>query len=252
MGNVETTGNDDNLEYSNCKTIYCIRHAESESNKAKKQTATWLSADFWDKGLDVDIKDPTLTHKGINEIKALKNNIMKHDFISKENIQLIVVSPLIRAIDTCLGIFGEIKLKHKNIKILVHPYLRPILTSTSAVGNFTSNDIKNKFGKQLDCSLLTKDKWWEKDYISNKNNISNNMANDDIKIHYETKDELLNRIKKFKIWLWNRKEKNIIIVGHCGYLRNFLNKWMYIVNCQLIKSLLIKDNIVKFDNYTFQ
>ena len=101
------------------KTIFLIRHAESEENrrigslKAAFKSLIRLSLP---KSEDVKAAcelirvdqqiDSNVSEFGQQQIKYMANVIEESNFIQKHQIQLVAHSPLIRARDTCRGLFG--------------------------------------------------------------------------------------------------------------------------------------------------
>ena len=57
------------------KILYCIRHAQSESNKARRSISTYLNTEFWSKKCDVNIKDPQISEKGEKQIAKLQRSL---------------------------------------------------------------------------------------------------------------------------------------------------------------------------------
>ncbi len=67
----------------------------------------------------------------------------------------------------------------------------------------------------------------------------------------ETGDEVKHRLKRFKLFLSNRHEQNIVIVSHCGFLRELLNLWKSIGNCGIQKVDMIGAHITDAHKYKF-
>jgi broad specificity phosphatase PhoE len=108
------------------KTIYLIRHAQSTNQQDKL-----IAKSTWEKIITLSglptldeisttvqlLKfdmDSSLTQKGQLQIIHQRDLLIKQDFLQSHHIELILHSPLIRAKETCLGLFS---LHHGNIPI---------------------------------------------------------------------------------------------------------------------------------------
>ncbi len=191
---------------SNDKIIYWIRHGESLSNTSE---------------LNSLIIDPSLTPKGISECESLKKYIKSNDIFN--DIDLVVVSPLTRTLETCFNVFDELIYKVNFISL---DEIREQIDKPCHKRNKISN-IKNKY-KFIDFS---------------------NVINDDIMyLKYkglEPKSNVISRCKWFVKWLKNRKEKNIVVITHGNFLfplfneilKNVSNK-AFFINCEMRKYIL--------------
>jgi len=116
----------------------------------------------------------------------------------KKEIELVLVSPLTRTLETCMNIFGDTE-----IPIISHEFLREY-----PIGEDTCNKrssltlLKNRFPNiefQLD---VDQDTLWKEDYRENM-------------------IELEQRLEKMITYLQSRPEKNIAIVGHSSFFGQF-------------------------------
>ena len=167
------------------KTLYCIRHGTSEHNVRYKEVGNIA---FNEK------MDTQLVNIGINESINLGNTWNKRD-----NIDLVIVSPLTRTLQTCNNIF-----KNTNTNVIVLDNLIEY-PQHSEICNKRQNkhDIKQKY-HTFDFSQLPETREWD----SSKT---------------ETLKELYSRCNNIKKWILNRPEKNICIVAHCSFLLAFMN-----------------------------
>lgn len=324
MGNFTSCTSTSVVESSHStKNLYCIRHAESEANKARKSSSTWLSSDFWDSGFDAGICDPSVSNKGYLQIQKLHRKMVKHDFLKAANIELIITSPLTRTIETAIGLQSysstninsyrnksnintnnisdkntlsqkntetkanaiiiddklvdiceeeEVKdieddwqtieseiLPKNDIPIIAHSDLRPIFKSKSAQGSITKSNLKAKYNGILNVDHIVGEEWWNPKKKQKQQTFMNDMNNeqkndidgdleDDISQFYETQAEFLVRVQRFKKFLASRNEKNIVLVGHCGYIRTFLSKWGYVRNCQIVKAQMTDTTITNVES----
>ena len=95
---------------TNKTVIYFVRHAESLYNRCLRE-----------KGIDPFVFDAPLSAVGKKEA----NEAAK--YLEKERFDLIVSSPLSRAIDTCNIVLSN-QLGEQNTKILLHFHLHERLT----------------------------------------------------------------------------------------------------------------------------
>lgn len=136
--------------------------------------------------------DIELNEKGIAQCQNLCKNFPYHD-----KIDLIVASPLRRAIQTALiGYEPEIK---KGMKVLLMPDLQEVSDMPMDIGS-SQEDLEKQFGDKLDYSRLY-DGWQVK---ADK--------------HATDTDSLLERGGRMRQYLKDRKEKNIVAVFHGSFV----------------------------------
>ena len=164
--------------------LYCIRHGEATHNILYKQLG--MEAFF-----DENFYDTELTDKGFNQSIELGNI-----WNEKNNIDLVIVSPLSRTLQTAMNIF-----KNTSTKIVAYDFLKEY-----PQGKHTCNKRKNKtvlINKfpQIDFLQLDsdEDKMWNPDSI-------------------ESIDSLLQRINKMYDFIDMNNYKNIALVGHNSYI----------------------------------
>tara|TARA_B100000424_G_C22683360_1_gene374133 strand:- start:72 stop:632 length:561 start_codon:yes stop_codon:yes gene_type:complete len=155
--------------------IYFIRHAEGYHN---------LSEKAW------NIKFPRLTEKGIIQANNAKKNI-------PSQIDLILVSPLVRTLETADIIFKSRKNKFISEEFIkekvVNPcdYRQPVL------------EVKDEFN-----------------YVNFDN------INDDYNFNkHENDNDVSKRLELFYDWILNRNENSIAVVSHGQYLYQFINRY---------------------------
>ena len=137
--------------------------------------------------------DAPLTQEG--HIQSIE---LSHSWSQKKDIELILVSPLTRTLETCMNIFGD-----TNINIESHEFLREY-----PIGEDTCNKrssltlLKNRYPK-VDFQLsIDEDILWREDYR-------------------ETVEELEERLQIMINYLKGRKETNIAIIGHSSFFGQF-------------------------------
>lgn len=253
------------------KTLYCIRHAQSEYNETVRNASTWVSPTFWMNGFDPRIRDPKLSILGQNQVNALHKLITKVSFCKTFDIELIVTSPLTRAMQTCLGLFknnikiqsinnmGDVKNDNDNengnenknenenktesktndnsgLKAVAYHELREWMDTYGDVGQNKKELLTmNEFSNYINFDELINDEWWLTH--ANKKNDGNfkTVMDTNGAIIKETKDDIHYRIQLFKEWILQRPENNIVVIGHSRFFREFVGSKNKLHNCQMMR-----------------
>jgi len=168
------------------KQVYCIRHGIAEHNV--------LFHEIGEKAY-MTIEDSNLTDKGI-----IESTILGENWISKNNIELVIVSPLTRTIQTAKNIF-----KNTNVKMFAFDELKEYPGSYELI-----NHRKDK--REL---VLQHHPYINFKFLSEKDNLWHDT-------NIESMESLEKRIVKMKDFILSRKENNIAIVSHSSYLAYFL------------------------------
>lgn len=168
------------------KTLYLIRHGLSLHNEL-----------FYKIGVDAfkhsSVIDAPLIQDGHIQSITLGNN-----WKNKNKIDLVLVSPLTRTLDTCMNIFGS-----SDVNIECYEFLREY-----PIGEDTCNKrsslliLKDKYPKIKFNLLYNNDVLWRED-------------------KRETIEELEIRIKDIKEFVKKRKEKHIAIISHSSLIGKF-------------------------------
>lgn len=195
----------------NIKTLYWIRHGESLSNISES---------------NYKIVDPCLTLKGYEQCELLKKKLEIDKII--DDIDLIVVSPLHRTLETYDNIIE--KKKYKNILTLSLDEIRERIDLPCHKRTLISEK-KNKY------------KFINFDEIKNNHDLMYDKFNG-----MEPKNNVIQRCKWFINWLKNRKEKNIMIITHGNFLLPMFSDVLtnvedksFFLNCELRKNILTSD-----------
>ena len=168
------------------KILHLVRHGHSLHNELFHKIGVQAFR------LQATIDSPLTQEGHIQSIELGQSWQMKKD------IELVLVSPLTRTLETCMNIFGD-----TNIPMISQEFLREY-----PIGEDTCNKrssltlLKNRFPKvefQLD---VDRDTLWKEDYRENM-------------------IELEQRLEKMIIYLQKRPEKNIAIVGHSSFFGQF-------------------------------
>lgn len=171
--------------------VYCIRHGKSTHNVEYDKFGK--SAFYGDRPFDSH-----LVTDGVRQATRLYENWKERKYI-----ELILVSPLQRTLETCECAFG----KYNCIPVIVMDTLLEY-----PQGNHTR---KSKS---------------ELKYVYPSYNFDID-ENPQIYKDKERKEQLKERVESINIWLSNRKEKNIALIGHNSFLKEFLGSEERIIHC---------------------
>ena len=168
------------------KTLYCIRHGYALHNKL-----------FWDIGPRAysEYRDTPLLEKGYEQAKRLNRTWNEID-----DIQLVIVSPCIRTLDTATFIF-----QHRNIPMISKDFLIEYPLGGHEICNKRKNveDLRYMY-PYINFDINDKHLKWsdEKESISKLNN----------------------RIEEMLDWIGNRRETRIAIVSHSSFIGQLKDK----------------------------
>lgn len=172
--------------YNMIKNLYCIRHGYALHNKL-----------FWDIGNKAyeDYFDTPLLKKGYSQAKILNKN-----WKEKNKIELVIVSPCSRTLDTAKFVF-----KDTNVPMIAKDFLIEFPLGGREICNKRKNITDLKFMYP---------------------NISFESNTDELEWSTEDEsiEELEKRIKKMTNWIGKRKERNIAIVSHSSFIGQFKDK----------------------------
>ena len=168
------------------KNLYLIRHGHSLHNEL-----------FHKIGIQAfripQTIDSSLTNEG-----HLQSIELGQSWSKKNEIDLVLVSPLTRTLETCMNIFGD-----TDIPMISEEFLREYPIGEDTCNKRSSlTSLKYKFPKVEFNLDSDEDTLWTQD---NRENI----------------DELEKRLDKMVRYLHGRNEKNIAIVGHSSYFGQF-------------------------------
>lgn len=168
------------------KNLYLIRHGHSLHNEL-----------FHKIGVEA-FRIPLTIDSPLTNIGHLQSIELGQSWQKKREIELVLVSPLTRTLETAMNIFGD-----TDIPMISQEFLREYPIGEDTCNKRSSlTHLKNKYPK-VDFHLETDlDTLWKSDYR-------------------ETIDELEQRLDEMIKYLQKRKEKNIAIVGHSSYFGQF-------------------------------
>lgn len=206
------------------KTVYLIRHAESNENKRLASLERALNQIIKLKlPLKDDVtnafellnfykeQDSRVSSKGKKQIEQLRYKLQKDDFILSNKIQLIAHSPLIRARQTCEGMLESVTSRN-----------------ASNIESFWEGKKAKGVGRVVELDSL--------------------IEQSPIEWLPINRHKFLKRIQEFEMWLQEQPEERIAIVGHSNYFRSMLNLPYKFDNCDVweIKYIPIKQCFESF------
>jgi len=180
------------------RRIVLIRHGESTFNEAFDVT-----------GRDPNIVDAPLTEKGRQQALSIRDRVRRMD------IELLLVSPLSRAIQTALLIASS-----SRQRIEVEPLCREGLFSSCDIGRAPA-ELALHF-ENLQFNHLAPD-WWER------------FQDERLSIP-ETDRTFLSRIAVLRQSLIGRPEEILAIIGHASLFRRLCGR--HLANCEITEIAL--------------
>jgi len=188
------------------KQIVFVRHGESMSN--------WES----DQGFpDLFHWEPHLTDLGVSQAKGAAGEVKKELENHKLKLELIVVSPLYRAVQTAQLVFEE-QIADKTT-FVGHPLATEMVTASDDVGDAPAN-IRKKWSLP-DWSLLPdKEVWWyiPKEYQPTPTTVEAARAAYKANPIEEPWERVVARGAQLESWLAARPEDVIAVVAHGDFI----------------------------------
>jgi broad specificity phosphatase PhoE len=179
------------------RRIRFIRHGQSEFNAAFERI----------RPKDPMIFDARLTEKGRGQAIALSSQGLWHD------VQLVVTSPLTRAIETTLLAFAGVK-----APIRVEALHRERVEHSGDIGR-PRPALETEFG-HLEFSDFP-EYWWHHE------------PGKPMDIAIESEDALRERVANFRAFLAARPERHIAVVGHGTFLNRLTGHSF--ANCEVLE-----------------
>ncbi|KAL6073512.1 putative Alpha-ribazole phosphatase [Balamuthia mandrillaris] len=182
-----------------------VRHGQSTSNAG------------WDvHGCEPFIFDAELTELGRQQAAQRATKMLE-----QKPIQLVVTSPLTRAVQTCDIVFGNLKGK---VPFIMHPLCREQMSGADDLGRL-KEDLKKEF-EGYDMGLVPEGFWW---YIPTERRVEGETLEE----HYHRYKEancwtepgrvLAERIRQFEAWIVERPEIEIGVVSHGNFIERMCN-----------------------------
>ncbi|XVE96680.1 hypothetical protein REPUB_Repub02eG0243300 [Reevesia pubescens] len=181
----------------NCKILHLVRHGQAEHNvEGDKNHEELLSPKLF---------DAQLSPLGLKQVAKLRKDIHACGLLNR--IELVITSPLSRAMQTAVGVFGT---EGQTTSTLNSPRVMAVELCRDRLG-VRRCDMRRKVS---DCQSL-----FPSIDFSMMDDEDDNLWNPNIR---EPEDELAKRGAKFLEWLWTRPEKEIVVVSHGLVLQNIL------------------------------
>jgi len=235
-GVTATAASMDGVKSQSAHTInlLLIRHGRSWGNEMMDQPGNqWGDPNFRD---DENLIDAHLSSRGVEQAIALGRSLSQRDL---DRIELVVVSPLTRALQTMqLAILPRLPL---HVPIIVHPWSAERVYTASDTGRPVSQ-LKLEFQDSrinFDCCMPNDQKedederWWFHTETSNPH-VDEWRPCDAYQwyaVPGEPQDVFDTRLKQFEDWLSKRQEQNICLVSHWAVLRHLTGGYDF-ENCE--------------------
>ncbi|KAF7005953.1 hypothetical protein CFC21_021033 [Triticum aestivum] len=242
-----------------CKTLYLVRHAQGFHNAAEESDVIDHTSPA--------LLDAQLTPLGWSQVDCLRDHVTKCGLAKK--IELVIVSPLMRTLQTAVGVFGggnytdgvsapplmvegaENSGRQPISSLNCPPFLaaeacREQLSVLTSDKRSSITRYRTLF-PAIDFSLIENDEdvLWGPDIV-------------------EANESVAARGMNFFDWLWTREEKEIAVVTHCGFLYHTLNMYgkechpavaeelgKVFANCELRSMVLVDRSKLGLDTSTY-
>ncbi|EQC34496.1 hypothetical protein SDRG_07824 [Saprolegnia diclina VS20] len=202
------------------KTIYFVRHGESTFNEWRTRSLWTFS---WIFVKDPMIIDAPLSPKGELQVQQLHNEILQKKL--HESIQLVITSPLTRAIQTALGGF-----EGSSIPFQVHASCREMLDTACDIGRQPSELAEAFMGKCVDFTSL-RDYWWLPTPPATP--MPTPTTPKDVAPLRETSTEVNRRILELLRHLNELPEMHIAVVCHSSFIKRATKASRKLANCEM-------------------
>eukprot|EP01134_Creolimax_fragrantissima_P004925 CFRG4925T1 len=170
--------------------VWFVRHAQSQSQYESAMASKYSLP-------PVVISDPDLSSMGLDQVVQLREHFEKMKSQTGRTIDLVVISPLTRALQTAIHVLPEIQLGTCTVKVCSRIRERSNRACDCGSGPDT---LKQRF-PCVDFQDLEPN-WWQCWHSDNQ----------------ETVEEVRGRAKSFTQWLKGRKEKTIVVFSHGNFL----------------------------------
>ncbi|MCO5576452.1 hypothetical protein L7F22_030262 [Adiantum nelumboides] len=246
-GMAGTPGNLSVHSLRNCKIIHLVRHAQGYHNVVGEHD--------YEAYMSYDYVDASLTPLGWDQVDRLRKHLERINLTKK--IELVVTSPLMRTMQTAVGAFGGSNYDERDSSppLMVQnaggsnlpaisssgcpPFIAVELCREHMDSNFTSLSRALK-GFFLWCFFFCMRHEWgvhpcdKRQSVSTYRTIFPSIDFSEVEVDddtlwkpdvRETSSELINRGTHFLEWLSRRKEREIAVVSHSGFLSHLLSIW---------------------------
>ncbi|CAK4086551.1 unnamed protein product [Aphanomyces euteiches] len=202
------------------KTIFLIRHGESTYNE-------WVFQSYrqqtWEGYRDPMLIDARLSQRGRQQVQALNQNVLHHRV--HESIQVVITSPLARAIETALGGF-----EGTGIPIQVNSLCREMLDASCDVGRQPAELAREFSHRGIDVSKLS-EYWWLNHPVSLTTIIP--QSQEQLATLKETMPEFHDRVRRFLEHVASMRETSIAVVCHGNFISYLTQSQHHPANCEV-------------------
>jgi len=189
------------------ETVYLIRHGQSVFN-----------AYFAEHQRDPMIPDAPLSDIGRAQVVAGRATVAR-----LPRPEVVITSPLTRAIDTSLGLFGEL-----GVRFEVSALHRERVEHSCDLGR--SPRVLAESYPALDFAHLD-DPWW---HVG---------ADDEGGLAVEPEEDFAARVGHFRGWIAGRAERSVAVVGHGAFFRHLTGRPF--ANCEIVRVNLADWSVIE-------
>jgi|UniRef100_A0A8J9SGX8 broad specificity phosphatase PhoE len=240
--------------------LYGLRHGTSVANEWMTGPNAWGASTFRD---DVTLRDAPLSDAGRAQARQLANTLELSNAVPPptsslspscsraelENVQLVVVSPLRRCLETYDAVSPRLRRNDGSPgpPVIVQPWAAERVFTVADQGT-PGTALRNRY-PDWDWSLVTDQPWWY-DHHHDNNNSNNNNNNHQLDatpyvewrpsqqgqwyaVPGEPENVFAARMRRLEQWLRARPERHILIVTHWAVLRHWTGQ--EIDNCGIGK-----------------
>ncbi|XP_044475873.1 phosphoglycerate mutase-like protein 1 [Mangifera indica] len=241
-----------------CKTIHLVRHAQGVHNVAgEKDPHAYLSYDYF---------DAHLTPLGWQQVEKLHKHV--HETGLSKRIELVITSPLLRTMQTAVGVFGG----EGYVDGIDAPPLMVEKAGNSNRSAISSLNCRSFIAVELCREHLGVHPCDKRRSISEYRPLfptfDFSLIENDEDILWtadtrETNEHVAKRGMEFINWLWTRKEKEIAVVSHSGFLYHTLSAFgndchpsikneicKHFANCELRSMVIVDRSMLGSDSAT--
>ncbi|DAZ93811.1 TPA: hypothetical protein N0F65_008570 [Lagenidium giganteum] len=208
------------------KTLYCIRHGESTFNEWRKRSILTFS---WVFVRDPMIIDAPLSAKGEQQALALSEKLQSQSLHAK--IEVVVMSPLTRAIQTAMGAFKDVQ-----VPMQAEPLCREMLDTACDIGR-QPQELARVFASPLLQLDHVEQYWWlpesKRPPTVPESAMKTPATSDEVMPLRETSEDLDRRIGAFVQTLAAMPQQHIAVVGHSSFFKRMLGMNRKLNNCEL-------------------
>lgn len=219
-GMAGTAGNLSVHSLRNCKIIHFVRHAQGYHNVVGEHD--------YEAYMSYDYMDASLTPLGWDQVVKLRKHLERINLTRK--VELVVTSPLMRTMQTAVGAFGgPTYAEGESLPPLMVQNVggsNRSAVSSSGCPPFMAVELCREHLGVHPCdkrqSISTYRTLFPSIDFSEVERDDDTLWKPDIR---ETSSDLIERGTRFLEWLSRRKEREIAVVSHSGFLTHLLSIW---------------------------